>query len=188
MNVSYVLTEVQHSASVADSYAMEQWRQAETATPTDFTCIPETVPFRPARLTPKPFVQGPQTAVVVGKSERLRRQRQRRGGDGEEIWVDKYGRVIVLFPWDRASKCSCRVRVSQDWAGQGWGAITIPRVGQEVIVSFLEGDPDRPIITGRVYNADQTVPYTSARLPNPQHLQDAKLQGRRRGQLQRAAL
>ncbi len=73
--------------------------------------------------------------------------------------MDKYGRVIVRFPWDRAGKCSCRVRVSQDWAGQGWGAITIPRVGQEVIVSFLEGDPDRPIITGRVYNANQTVPY-----------------------------
>src|SRR6202012_4273834 len=67
--------------------------------------------------------------------------------------------VVVRFFWDRAGSCSCRVRVSQDWAGKAWGSITIPRIGQEVIVSFLEGDPDRPIITGRVYNADQEVPY-----------------------------
>jgi type VI secretion system secreted protein VgrG len=154
MNVSYVLTEVEHSASVADTYAMTSGSGGESYS-NDFTCIPETVPFRPARLTPKPFVQGPQTAVVVGKSDP-----SDGGGSGEEIWVDKYGRVIVLFPWDRVNKYSCWVRVSQDWAGQGWGGITIPRVGQEVLVSFLEGDPDRPIITGRVYNADQTVPYT----------------------------
>jgi type VI secretion system secreted protein VgrG len=154
MNVSYVLTEVQHSASVADTYSMNSSGVGESYS-NDFTCIPETVPFRPARLTPKPFVQGPQTAVVVGKSDA-----SDGGGSGEEIWVDKYGRVIVLFPWDRVNKYSCWVRVSQDWAGQGWGGITIPRVGQEVLVSFLEGDPDRPIITGRVYNADQTVPYT----------------------------
>jgi type VI secretion system secreted protein VgrG len=154
MNVSYVLTEVQHSASVADTYATNSSGVGESYS-NDFTCIPETVPFRPARLTPKPFVQGPQTAVVVGKSDA-----SDGGGSGEEIWVDKYGRIIVLFPWDRVNKYSCWVRVSQDWAGQGWGGITIPRVGQEVLVSFLEGDPDRPIITGRVYNADQTVPYT----------------------------
>jgi type VI secretion system secreted protein VgrG len=155
MNVSYVLTEVQHSASVADTYTMNSSGGAGGESyANDFTCIPETVPFRPARLTPKPFVQGPQTAVVVGKSDP-----SDGSGSGEEIWVDKYGRVIVLFPWDRVNKYSCWVRVSQDWAGQGWGGITIPRVGQEVLVSFLEGDPDRPIITGRVYNADQTVPY-----------------------------
>jgi type VI secretion system secreted protein VgrG len=156
MNVSYVLTEVQHSASVADTYAMSSSAGGESYS-NRFTCIPKTVPFRPARLTPKPFVQGPQTAVVVGKSDASDGDG---GGTGEEIWVDKYGRVIVLFPWDRPNKYSCWVRVSQDWAGQGWGAITIPRVGQEVLVSFLEGDPDRPIITGRVYNEDQTVPYT----------------------------
>jgi type VI secretion system secreted protein VgrG len=153
MNVSYVLTEIQHTASVADTYAMSSGSGAETYSNL-FTCIPESVPFRPARHTPKPFVQGPQTAVVVGKSDD-----SDGGGSGEEIWVDKYGRVIVLFPWDRINKYSCWVRVSQDWAGQGWGAITIPRVGQEVLVSFLEGDPDRPIITGRVYNEDQKVPY-----------------------------
>jgi type VI secretion system secreted protein VgrG len=154
INVSYVLTEVQHSASVAETYTMSSGGGGESYS-NDFTCIPETVLFRPARLTPKPFVQGPQTAVVVGKSDA-----SDGGGSGEEIWVDKYGRVIVLFPWDRVNKYSCWVRVSQDWAGQSWGGITIPRVGQEVLVSFLEGDPDRPIITGRVYNADQTVPYT----------------------------
>ncbi len=158
MNVSYVLTEVQHIASAHGSYNLGSAGSGDSYS-NHFTCIPETVPFRPARLTPKPFVQGPQTAVVIGKSTYKDTSGDDGGGDGEEIWVDSYGRVIVLFPWDRAGKCSCRVRVSQEWAGQGWGAITIPRVGQEVLVSFLEGDPDRPIITGRVYNAEQTVPY-----------------------------
>jgi type VI secretion system secreted protein VgrG len=108
--------------------------------------------FRPQRLTPKPFVQGPQTAVVVGPA-------------GDEIYTDKYGRVKVLFHWDRLGEkakdenSSCWVRVSQPWAGKAWGGITIPRIGQEVIVDFLEGDPDEPIITGRVYNAEQMPPY-----------------------------
>jgi len=91
------------------------------------------------------------------------------GKAGEEIWVDEYGRIKVQFFWDRAGtmdeKSSCWIRVSQVWAGKGWGAIFTPRIGQEVIVDFLEGDPDRPIITGRVYNADQVVPYT---LPDEQ--------------------
>jgi type VI secretion system secreted protein VgrG len=158
MNTSYVLTEVRHIASAQESYSLEHGGSGDSYS-NHFTCIPGTVPFRPARLTPKPFVQGPQTAKVIGKSTYKDTSGDDGGGDGEEIWVDSYGRVIVLFPWDRASMCSCRVRVSQEWAGQGWGAITIPRVGQEVLVSFLEGDPDRPIITGRVYNAEQTVPY-----------------------------
>ena len=157
MNTSYVLTEIQHIASVADSYGTTGGSGGTYSN--HFTCIPESVPFRPQRLTPKPFVQGPQTAVVIGKAQYSDTSGDDGSGDGEEIWVDSYGRVIVRFPWDRAGKCSCRVRVSQDWAGQGWGSITIPRVGQEVIVSFLEGDPDRPIITGRVYNANETVPY-----------------------------
>ncbi|MDX1654061.1 MAG: type VI secretion system Vgr family protein, partial [Candidatus Competibacteraceae bacterium] len=107
-------------------------------------------PFRPARVTPKPVVQGPQTAVVVGKG-------------GEEIWTDEHARVKVQFHWDRYGKSdensSCWVRVAQVWAGKSWGAIHIPRIGQEVIVEFLEGDPDRPIITGRVYNGDNKPPY-----------------------------
>jgi type VI secretion system secreted protein VgrG len=85
------------------------------------------------------------------------------GKSGEEIWVDNYGRVKVQFHWDREGKndekSSCWVRVSQPWAGKNWGGVTIPRIGQEVLVDFLEGDPDRPIITGRVYNAQQMPPY-----------------------------
>jgi len=142
MNKTYLLSQVQHLASVG-SYTTEGGGDHYS---NSFTCIPFDVTYRPARVTPKPFVQGPQTALVVGKK-------------GEEIWVDASGRVIVLFPWDRAGACSCWVRVSQEWAGQGYGAIAIPRIGQEVIVSFLEGDPDRPIVTGRVYNSTQTVPY-----------------------------
>jgi type VI secretion system secreted protein VgrG len=105
-------------------------------------------------------VQGPQTAKVVGKNaDQNTAMDQQAGGDGEEIWVDKWGRVLVLFPWDRKAASSCWMRVSQDWAGAGWGMVNIPRVGQEVVVSFLEGDPDRPLITGRVYNDQQTLPY-----------------------------
>ena len=149
MNEEYVLTEIQHTATVRESYTLGDATTGEQYT-NHFTCIPASVPYRPPRITPKPFVQGPQPALVVGKS-------------GEEIWVDKYGRVVVQFYWDRVGKdnekSSCWVRVSQPWAGKNWGAMWIPRIGQEVIVSFLEGDPDRPLITGRVYNAEQTVPY-----------------------------
>ena len=121
----------------------------------DFQCslsaIDAQVPYRPPRTTPKPIVQGPQTAIVVGKA-------------GEEIWTDKYGRVKVLFHWDRYSQAdemsSCWVRVAQVWAGKGWGGVAIPRIGQEVIVDFLEGDPDQPIVTGRVYNGECMPPYT----------------------------
>lgn len=106
--------------------------------------------FRPPRLAPKPVVQGAQTATVVGKA-------------GEEIDTDEFGRIKVQFHWDRLGKkdenSSCRVRVAQVWAGQEWGAIHVPRIGQEVIVSFLEGDPDRPIVTGRVYNGTHKPPY-----------------------------
>jgi len=116
-----------------------------------FSAIPKSVTFRPPRVTPKPFVQGAQTAIVTGPGT-------------EEIYTDKYGRVKVQFHWDRLGKSdahsSCWVRVSQLWAGQGWGAMFIPRIGHEVIVDFLEGDPDRPIITGRVYHAQNVPPYT----------------------------
>jgi type VI secretion system secreted protein VgrG len=150
MNASYVLTEIQHIASVEGSYTMGDEAAGEHYS-NHFNCMPASVPFRPPRKTPEPFVQGPQTALVVGKS-------------GEEIWVDKYGRIKVQFYWDRLGrkdeKSSCWIRVSQPWAGAGWGAMWIPRMGQEVIVDFLEGDPDRPLITGRVYNAEQIVPYS----------------------------
>ena len=115
-----------------------------------FTAMDSQVPFRPPLSTPMPRVEGVQTAIVVGES-------------GDEITTDQYGRVKVQFHWDRAGKndenSSCWVRVAQLWAGSGWGGIHIPRIGQEVIVDFLEGDPDRPIITGRVYNADNMPPY-----------------------------
>ena len=114
------------------------------------TAIDSHRPYRMQRLPP-PLVHGPQTATVVGEA-------------GEEIWTDKYGRVKVQFHWDRDGKkdenSSCWVRVAQVWAGAQWGAMHIPRVGQEVIVDFLEGDPDKPIVIGRVYNADNMPPYT----------------------------
>ena len=113
-------------------------------------CIAAQQNFRPLPTTRRPIVQGPQTAMVVGPAD-------------EEIWTDQFGRVKVHFYWDRHDQSnensSCWIRVSQAWAGKNWGSMQIPRIGQEVIVSFLEGDPDRPIITGRVYNAEQTVPY-----------------------------
>jgi len=116
-----------------------------------FSSFPYATPFRPPRTARRPLVTGTQTAIVVGKA-------------GEEIWCDSYGRVKVQFHWDRRGQMneesSCWVRVSHGWAGSSWGAIYIPRIGQEVIVDFLEGDPDRPIITGRVYNAEQMPPYS----------------------------
>ncbi|HLK92905.1 MAG TPA: type VI secretion system tip protein TssI/VgrG [Polyangia bacterium] len=116
-----------------------------------FSAIDGAVPYSPPLSMFRPRVEGPQTAIVVGEA-------------GEEISTDKYGRVKVQFHWDREGKndenSSCWVRVAQVWAGSGWGGIHIPRIGQEVIVDFLEGDPDRPIITGRVYNADNMPPYT----------------------------
>ncbi|MEW9680468.1 type VI secretion system Vgr family protein [Pseudomonas sp. TE50-2] len=116
----------------------------------NLSCIDAQQSYRPVSSSLRPIVKGPQTAVVVGPA-------------GEEIWTDQYGRVKVHFHWDRHDQSnensSCWIRVSQATAGKNWGSIQVPRIGQEVIVSFLEGDPDRPIITGRVYNAEQTVPY-----------------------------
>ncbi len=114
------------------------------------TAIPAQQPYRTPRTTPKPMIRGPQTATVVGKA-------------GEEIWTDKYGRVKCQFHWDRYGKAdensSCWIRVAQDWAGKRWGSWQLPRIGHEVIVEFLEGDPDRPIITGSVYNGANLPPY-----------------------------
>src|SRR5215510_2520148 len=115
-----------------------------------FQAIPHAVPFRPPRITPRSVVHGTQTAVVVGPA-------------GEEIYADKFGRVKVQFFWDRVGKkdekSSCWVRVASTWAGKQWGAVHLPRVGQEVVVDFLEGDPDRPIIVGSVYNSELMPPY-----------------------------
>ncbi|TSD60033.1 type VI secretion system tip protein VgrG [Variovorax sp. KBS0712] len=114
----------------------------------DFTVLPSAVPYRPARTTPRPRTNGPQTATVVGP---------------EEIWTDRFGRVKLQFRWDRYGQSdensSCWVRVSSNWAGANYGTMHMPRVGQEVIVDFIGGQPDRPIITGRVYNSDQMPPW-----------------------------
>ncbi len=116
-----------------------------------FTAVRAKTPFHPARATPKPIIQGAQTAVVTGPK-------------GEEIYTDKYGRVKVQFHWDRKGKkdenTTCFIRVAEPWAGKNWGIIFTPRIGQEVVVNFLEGDPDQPLIIGSVYNADQMPPYT----------------------------
>jgi type VI secretion system secreted protein VgrG len=149
LNQAYLITSVRHMATQGGNYQVGAGGGEEQTYRNTLECIPAATPFRPARVTPEPFVQGCQTAVVVGPS-------------GEEIYTDKYGRVKVQFYWDREGKrnenSSCWIRVSHPWAGQGWGAVSIPRIGQEVIVDFLEGDPDRPIIVGRVYNAEQMPP------------------------------
>jgi type VI secretion system secreted protein VgrG len=138
----------------AAGYHFEENRYAsgegETVHRTDFTVIPASVSYRPAQSTAWPRTYGPQTAKVVGPQ-------------GESIWTDKYGRVKVKFHWDRLAKgddtSSCWVRVSSAWAGQGYGGVQIPRVGDEVVVDFINGDPDRPIITGRVYNDASMPPW-----------------------------
>ncbi len=145
---SYVITSIEHT--VTESLAYETGWDVEEDYHNRFRCIPESVTFRPARSTPRPMIRGSQTAMVVGP-------------DGEEIWPDRHARVKVQFHWDREGqrddKTSCWIRCMQASAGKGWGSMFIPRIGQEVVVSYLEGDPDQPLITGLVYNADQTLPY-----------------------------
>ncbi|MCL4807033.1 MAG: type VI secretion system tip protein VgrG [Thermoanaerobaculia bacterium] len=144
----YVVTSVRHAATFGADY--RSGKDSLLSYENDLTCIPAALPYRPRRTTPKPVVQGSQTAVVVGPA-------------GEEIFTDKYGRVKVQFHWDREGKndpdSSCWIRVGTSWAGRNWGAIRIPRIGHEVIVDFLEGDPDQPIVVGSVYNADMMPPY-----------------------------
>ena len=143
-NGAYVLTQVGHFATMGDTYTTGS--DTSPIYENTFECIPTALPFKPAQATPHPRIEGTQTAVVVGNP-------------GDEIFTDKYGRVKVQFPWDRQGKLdadsSCWVRVATLWGGKNWGMIHIPRVGQEVVVSFEEGDPDRPLIVGSVYNAEQ---------------------------------
>ncbi|HEV2864847.1 MAG TPA: type VI secretion system tip protein TssI/VgrG [Pyrinomonadaceae bacterium] len=150
-NRAYVLLSVTHAAHLPANYESDAGG-AGANYQNEFVCIPFTAtPYRPPRTAPVPVVQGTQTATVVGPA-------------GEEIYTDKYGRIKVQFHWDREGRydenSSCWVRVSQPWAGGGWGAVSIPRIGQEVVVDFLEGDPDKPIVVGRVYNAAQMPPYS----------------------------
>jgi type VI secretion system secreted protein VgrG len=151
LDAKYVLTRVEHegfapeeiTSDANDTAAQERYRNT-------FTCAAEDVVFRPARVYPKPKVGGVQTATVTGPA-------------GEEIYTDEHGRIKVQFHWDREGardeKSSCWVRVMQPWAGAGWGFVWIPRIGMEVVVQFLEGDPDRPLVTGCVYNGQNTPPY-----------------------------
>ncbi len=150
-NQEYLVQRADYSLQSQDFESGGQGSPDEGYFNVDFTASPSREPYRPPRITPKPVVQGPQTAIVTGPP-------------GEEIYPDKYGRIKVQFHWDRYGQrnenSSCWIRVSQLWAGKNWGAMHIPRIGQEVIVDFLEGDPDRPIATGRVYNADNMPPWT----------------------------
>ena len=148
-NREYLIVSATHEME-SDVYETTSGSGSQEVYTCSFMALPSRQPYRPERITPKPVVQGPQTAVVVGPS-------------GDEIYTDKYGRVKVQFHWDRNGKLdensSCWIRVAQIWAGSKWGGIFLPRIGQEVIVEFLEGDPDQPIITGRVYNKDNMPPY-----------------------------
>jgi type VI secretion system secreted protein VgrG len=148
LNADYLVLQTQIEMQIAGYESSDQ-------VGTQFGCRvltqPYAEPFRPARITHKPAVAGPQTALVVGS-----------GGDGA-IHTDEHGRIKVQFFWDRIgakdAQSSCWVRVASPWAGNGWGMIALPRIGQEVVVDFLEGDPDQPIIVGRVHNAEQKTPY-----------------------------
>jgi len=151
-NQEYLIISVEHEGSQPQAYGEEQasGRSDRPNYQARLTCIPMSVPYRPHRVTPRPAIGGVQTAVVVGPP-------------GEEIHCDDHGRVKVQFHWDRQGQrndqSSCWIRVSQPWGGAGQGGMFIPRVGQEVVVQFLEGDPDRPLVVGRVYNGENPVPH-----------------------------
>lgn len=143
----FVITEISHEALdnsfVPESTEANVYRNS-------LTCLPEEKPFRPHKSTKKPSIDGVQTAIVVGKS-------------GDEIYTDNYGRIKIQFHWDlygeKNESSSCWVRVATPWAGKKWGSLAIPRVGNEVIVTFEEGDPDRPLVIGCVYNSMHMPPY-----------------------------
>lgn len=164
-----------HHRALSDEFGSVPTAASSTPYECEFTCIPAMKQYRPERLTPKARVEGPQTAVVTGL-------------EGQEIYIDRHARVKVQFHWDRYGKrdqdSSCWIRVNQPWAGKNFGGLCVPRLGQEVIVDFLEGDPDRPIITGRVYNGASMPPISSAGkhvnpgVPKPQQPHAAANAGR----------
>jgi type VI secretion system secreted protein VgrG len=149
----YILVSVTHEASMGSSYRTGG-SGGDLRYSNIFTCIPFQLPYRPQCRTPKPVVQGVQNALVTGPP-------------GEEIFTDKYGRVKVQFYWDRQGKkdadSSCWLRVGTYWAGQQWGAMQVPRIGQEVIVAFVEGNPDEPVIVGSVFNPETMPPYSAGK-------------------------
>ncbi|WP_224361975.1 type VI secretion system Vgr family protein [Hyalangium versicolor] len=158
-NRSYLLLSARYVGHQPEVLTLEQaMSEKKESYRNEFVCIPAQVPFRPPRSTLRPKIAGAQTATVVGPQ-------------GEEIHTDSHGRIKVQFHWDREGKnndrSSCWIRVSQAWAGPSWGALYLPRIGHEVVVEFLEGDPDCPIVTGSVYNGQN---------PPPIHLPDEKTQ------------
>ena len=150
LNGEYMLIEATHSVTMGEARPATDSALRDTFR-SQFRAIPGDTPYRLAEATAKPCVGGPQTALVVGEA-------------GQEVTTDAYGRIKVKFYWDRApgsdQTSSCWVRVAQPWVGTGWGVMFVPRIGQEVVVSFENGDPDHPIVIGSVYNATNTVPYT----------------------------
>jgi type VI secretion system secreted protein VgrG len=144
MNRKYLITRVEHSGYVPE--LVGQPGDDEPSYENRFVAIPDDVPFRAPRITPRPVIAGAQTATVLCPS-------------GEDVEPDQYGRVKVRFPWDREHKSSAWVRVGQVWAGAGFGAMFLPRKDQEVLVEFLEGDPDRPVIVGSLYHVTNVTPY-----------------------------
>jgi type VI secretion system secreted protein VgrG len=146
---TYLLTELEHRSNQQPAYrSRDNTRQAYE---NGFRAIPSSVRFVPPLVTARPTVIGLQTAIVIDESQ---------SGNTEEIWPDRYGRVRVRFPWDRDAKSACWLRVVQPWAGRSWGQLWIPRVGDEVAVTFLEGDPDCPVVVGSVYNGDSMPIFT----------------------------
>src|SRR5580704_1827286 len=150
INGGFNIVKVRHTAQLNGYYGAAAVNDQSATYQNDFRALPKETVFRPDLRTPRPVICGTQTALVVGPS-------------GSEINVDKYGRVQVQFFWERTDKgdpgSSPYVRVSTSWAGKNWGIIHIPRIGQEVVVAFEEGNPDRPIIVGSVYNPDMMPPY-----------------------------
>ncbi|KFE67595.1 type VI secretion system Vgr family protein [Hyalangium minutum] len=149
-NQDYLLLSVRHIGRQPEALTVEQAHSGvREGYRNEFVCMPAKVPYRPPPDTPRPIIPGAQTAIVVGPG-------------GEEIHTDPHGRIKVQFHWDREGqrneRSSCWIRVSQAWAGQGWGALYLPRIGHEVVVEFLEGDPDRPLVTGSVYNGQNPSP------------------------------
>lgn len=166
-NGQYVITSVSHDAAEG-SFRSESGTEGENHYGNTFSAQPSELPYRPSRDTACPTISGPMTAVVVGPS-------------GEEIFTDPYGRVKVKFMWDPAADStdtSCWARVATSWAGQNWGSIHLPRIGQEVIVIFENGDPDHPLVIGSVYNPDQMPPYT---LPDHKTVSTTKSRSSRQG-------
>jgi type VI secretion system secreted protein VgrG len=162
----WVVRRVEHEASLEGTYVSGSG--APFRYENRFECIPAALAFRPERRTPRPVIAGNQTATVVAPA-------------GEELFCDKYGRVKVQFHWDREGKkdpaSSCWIRVAQPWAGKGWGAFFWPRAGNEVVVSFEEGDPDQPLVVGSVYNATNMPPFALPALNQLAGVKSASLRG-----------